>query len=123
MASLETMVGEYPIVFTMDNAPVQSSMPETYPTLQFKYLPPYSPFLNPIENTFSVFKNYTEQHLHAVAGAPTPSGVTQRVHKERTRTKSVQVALPCITREKVQAEYVHANNYLVRCIERTDINN
>ena len=58
MASLEAMVGDYPVVFIVDNAPIHNSMPKTYPTTQFKYLPPYSPFFNPIENTFSVLRNY-----------------------------------------------------------------
>ena len=44
MASLEAMVGDFTVAFIMENASIQNSMPETYPTLQFKYLPPYSPF-------------------------------------------------------------------------------
>ena len=35
MASLEAMVGNYLVVFIMNNAPIHTSMPETYPTLQF----------------------------------------------------------------------------------------
>ena len=49
MASLEAMVGDYQFVFIMDNIPIQKSMPETYHTMQFKHLPPYSPFLNPMK--------------------------------------------------------------------------
>ena len=66
MASLEVMVGDFTVVFIMDNALIHNSMSETYPSLQFKYLSPYSPFLNAIEITFSVLKNYLKQHLYAV---------------------------------------------------------
>ena len=89
MTSLEAMIGDFPVVFVMDNDPIHSSIPETYPTMQFKYLPPYSPFLNPIENTFSVLKNYTKQHLHAVAGAPTPSGVTLNGSKQKVYRRTI----------------------------------
>ena len=30
MASLEAMVGDYPVVFIMDNAPIHNSIRETY---------------------------------------------------------------------------------------------
>ena len=75
LASLTSIIHGYPAVLIMDNAPIHNNMAETYPDVQFRYLPPYSPFLNPIENMFSVLKNFIKQHLHAAAGAPVPVGL------------------------------------------------
>ena len=48
-------------VIILDNASVHNQMADIYPELTFKYLPPYSPFLHPIENCFSVFKAYLDK--------------------------------------------------------------
>ena len=48
-------------IFIADNARIHhySGVKELIASLQLKvvYLPPYSPFLNPIKNIFSVWKN------------------------------------------------------------------
>ena len=51
-------------VIILDKAPVHNQMADIYPELTFKYLPPYSPFLNPIENCFSVFKAHLKPFLN-----------------------------------------------------------
>ena len=42
------------VTVVMDNAPVHNGA--ACEDAEVKYLPPYSPFLNPVENCFSVFK-------------------------------------------------------------------
>jgi hypothetical protein len=48
-------------IFVMDNARIHHykglNEDEFVSTFQIQYLPPYSPFLNPIENVFSLWKN------------------------------------------------------------------
>ncbi|TBU03944.1 putative DDE-like endonuclease, partial [Hamiltosporidium magnivora] len=48
-------------IFVMDNARIHHyrglNDDEEIASYRIKYLPPYSPFLNPIENVFSVWKN------------------------------------------------------------------
>ena len=58
MASLEAILGDEAAIIIMDNAPIHRGIDIIYPELSMKFLPAYSPFVNPIENYFSVFKNY-----------------------------------------------------------------
>ena len=52
-------------IFIMDNVPFHKSQQVKNFILergyQYDYLPPYSPFLNPIENLFSKWKDYTKR--------------------------------------------------------------
>ena len=45
----------------MDNAPFHNGA--TCGNCAIRYLPPYSPFLNPIENCFSIFKSKIREQL------------------------------------------------------------
>ena len=110
----------------MDNAPVHMDMQRNFPILEIKYLPAYSPFLNPIENCFSVFKAYLKQFLHATVGQCTPDraareGTTLQTLRERVLLRGVETALPHVTQDIVCQNYNHANTYLAKCIQEEDL--
>ena len=58
--NLDIIVGEFNTWIIMDKALYHTSIGELFPHRKFVYLPPYSPFLNPIENCFSVLKKRSE---------------------------------------------------------------
>ena len=115
-------------VLILDNAPIHNNIATVYPELNFKFLPPYSPCLNPIENCFSVFKSYLKHYLHneaprCNAARARQEGVTLNVLRENVLKVGVEFALPRVTQHVVLQNYNHANTYLVQCIERRDIFN
>ena len=55
IASLSAIIADARPILVLDNAPIHNGIATVYPKLNFKFLPPYSPCLNPIENCFSVF--------------------------------------------------------------------
>ena len=61
--NLKIILGAEPAVIILDNAPCHSNIDQDFPEVEIKYLPPYSPFLNPIENSFSVLKSAIKRHL------------------------------------------------------------
>ncbi|KAG7159526.1 putative DDE superfamily endonuclease domain-containing protein 44 [Homarus americanus] len=61
IASLAAIIGDARSILVLDNSPIHNGIAAVYPELNFKFLPPYSPCLNPIENCFSVFKSYLKQ--------------------------------------------------------------
>ena len=66
LTSLSVILGEERAVLIMDNAPCHSNVSVDNDALDIKYLPPNSPFLNPIENCFSVFKADMKQRLNMI---------------------------------------------------------
>lgn len=99
-------------VIIMDNVPfhksdaVKSLFETKGHTIQ--YLPPYSPFLNPIENVFSVWKSY-------VRNPP-----IRRVDELHDRIKA---AAENITSEKIENCYLHTKDYLDLSRKRMEILN
>ena len=55
MVNLEVVIEGCNSVLIMDNVPVHNGSSEEFLAMTIKMLPPYSPFLNPIENCFSPF--------------------------------------------------------------------
>ncbi|KAG7173016.1 putative DDE superfamily endonuclease domain-containing protein 2 [Homarus americanus] len=54
MTSLEPVLGSEATVISMDNAPCHAGIEQEFEDRVIKKLPPQSPFLNPIENCFSI---------------------------------------------------------------------
>lgn len=128
IASFEAILGDERPVIIMDNAPIHRGITTIYPELDFRFLPPYSPFLNPIENCFSVFKSYIKRFLHEEVGQCTPArameeGVTLATLRENIIKAGVGFAINRVQDQIVRQNYQHANSYLVKCIERQDIFN
>ena len=53
-------------IFVLDNAQVHKRVIPRYPTHSIQFLPPYSPWLNPIEFTFSPFKAEVKRRIGAL---------------------------------------------------------
>ncbi|KAG7176092.1 putative DDE superfamily endonuclease domain-containing protein 59 [Homarus americanus] len=128
IASLAAIIGDARSILVLDNAPIHNGIAAVYPELNFKFLPPYSPCLNPIENCFSVFKSYLKQYLHREAprcnaAQARQEGVTLNALRENILQVGVEFALPSVTEHVVSQNYNHVNTYLVQCIERRDIFN
>lgn len=126
MVSLEVIIGGSNSVIIMDNAPVHRGIIEEFPALKIKMLPPYSPFLNPIENCFSVFKTFIKQYLatqtmQCTSERASRLGVSLVALRESVLQEAIEVALPQITRSVVERTYGHANTYLTRCLQGDDI--
>ena len=127
MTSHSVILGDERAVLIMDNATCHGNVELHSDNLQVKYLPPNSPFLNPIENCFSVFKNDMKRRLNWVQGevcdrraaaAANMSMVSWRKSiMEREITRSIDV----INQDITANNYRHSNEYLPRCIRREDI--
>ena len=108
-------------VIILDNAPCHRNIDVEFPQLEIKFLPAYSPFLNPIENTFSVLKSAIKRHLQydterSHAQDARAAGRNQVQHREVMLQVAIDAALPSVTREIVANQYAHAATYLTRCI-------
>ncbi|KAG7163762.1 putative DDE superfamily endonuclease domain-containing protein 9 [Homarus americanus] len=111
IASLAAIIGDARSILVLDNAPIHNGIAAVYPELNFKFLPPYSPCLNPIENCFSVFKSYLNQYLHREAprcnaAHARQEGVTLNALRENILQVGVEFALPSVTEHVVSQNYI-----------------
>ena len=126
LTSLKTVLADEDAVILMDNALCHREADTSIPDLRVKFLPPYSPFLNPTENCFSVLKCRLKQHLNTFAGtcnaqAARRASTTLRVFREQHLISRLEESLIVITPEVVQNNYTFSNRYLMKCIARDDI--
>ena len=126
ITSLSAILGEENAILFMNNAPFHSGIQERFPNLSVKSFTHYSPFLNPIENVFSVLKAYIKHYLHEEVGGCTPAraareGRTIQQLREMVLLQGIDSALQDITQNIVANNYSHANTYLARCIEQVDL--
>ena len=70
------------------------------------FLPPYSPFLNPIENMFSKWKQYVKQ---------------QKARSENELMEHINVGLQTITSDNCLKFYQHMMSYIPRCLAKETI--
>ncbi|XP_064100877.1 uncharacterized protein LOC135211501 [Macrobrachium nipponense] len=86
--SLNAILGEEDCIIFMDNAPCHNNISDIFPKRVIRYLPPYSPFLNPIETCFSVIKVLLKNTLNSIVDR---SDVTvARQAGSRNNTTSIQ---------------------------------
>ena len=126
MVSLEEILGGAQALVIMDNAPVHRGVCEAFPDLNIKFLPPYSPFLNPIENCFSVFKSSLKQYIgNEVERCTTERarrrGTTACALREAVLAAAVEMAVPHITPQLVAKTYNHVNTYLLGYLQHQNI--
>ena len=74
----------------LNNALCHSRINESFENLQIRFLPSHSPFLNPIEECFSVFKSHWKQHLHDIPSAnlnkPAAAGTSLNAQRRNSYT-------------------------------------
>jgi transposase len=103
--------------FVMDNCRIHYGVNVNLQEHSIRFLPPYSPFLNPIEAAFSALKAEVKARLSA------PGFNVGYTHPERrvTLLNTITSALPVVTASKCQAFYRHSYTFLARCIQKVDI--
>lgn len=110
----------------MDNAPVHrgAACGDTRP----RFLPPYSPFLNPIENCFSVIKMKIRELLREKDVqnriSTVPVGMTAAHHRQKVLHSLCTSVLEdgvSITGDVVANMAEHVMRYMHRCSTRQDI--
>lgn len=126
LASLEAVLGEEPAVVIMDNAPAHRNA--EMPDHPVRMLPPHSPFLNPIENVFSMYKADLKHRLVQVQQRlDDRTAALAAGHRGLTSWRSAILedlahqAVTTVTRDKVSAAYRHSNTFLAACLAREDI--
>ena len=110
----------------MDNAPIHKK-PNQYIN-NIVFLPKYSPFLNPIENTFSVLKSKIKIKLNDIVDrcdvtAARRAQTTVANYRTTMLVNILNESVDCITPELCAAEYQHSNEYLRKSLQREKINN
>ena len=124
--NLDIILGNYNPLIIMDNAPCHNDVALRFPARQFRYLSPYSPFLNPIENCFATIKSCLKRLLNDVVGSCNVqqahrNGMTLQAYRERLLTSNLEIALGVVTPQLCASLYEHSNSYLMKCINREDI--
>lgn len=122
---------EESVFFIYDNARphVNAQLPQGFPTYVIKRLPPYSPFLNPVEMAHSSFKAGVKRTLALPAwqarvgdiAAARADGVNMQGWRARLLREAAQQNVDTITQEKCMRWYNHSQTYLPRCIGRQPI--
>lgn len=124
--SLDVVIGEEDCVILMDNAPCHNGISEVFSDRAIRYLPPHSPFLNPIENCFSAIKARLKHSLNNVvercdAAAARRAGTSLRAYRERLLIQCMEASLETVTPQLTSSDYTHSNTYLRKCVSKEDI--
>ena len=111
----------------MDNAPSHRAIQDPDEERRVKFLPPHSPFLNPIDNCFSVLKAHAKQRIAHIQ-EEVDSRELARQHgmgivawRSHVLMREVAASMAAITPEIVAANFRHADAYLARCIRGEEI--
>ena len=102
--------GSYAVVLEESKIRHSSSLPCGIPLV---YLPPHSPFLNPIESVFSVYKSIIEKDLDWINKFPSPADRKAKLHD------SIRAAI--LNTEDFDSFYNHCNVFLTKCLLKEDI--
>ena len=112
--NLDIILGDHNPTIILDNAPCHNGIAENFSNRNFKYLPPYSPFLNPIENCFSVIKARIKHLLNDVVGicnlrTAQLHGMTLIACREQILIEKLMISLQVVTPDLCHSLYVHSN--------------
>ena len=126
ITSLSAILGEEKAVLIMDNAPCHN-INFIHEDHKIKYLPPYSPFLNPIENCFSVLKADLKQRLNVIQETvcsqreANRAGMSMIAWREHILSREIMQSMEKITQTIVENNYRKSNSYLEQCMTQADI--
>ena len=100
-------------VIVLDNARIHHglSLPDNSPEIVF--LPPYSPFLNPIESVFSVIKCGVKKDLCWINSESTQPERKKKLYRSISQRTEAAKDFACF--------YRHCKSYLTRCLLMEDI--
>ena len=126
ITSLSAILGEENAFLIMDNAPCHN-IQFNHQDHKIKYLPPYSPFLNPIENCFSVLKADLKQRLNILQEKvdsqreANQAGMCMIAWREHILSREIMNSIEKITQTIVSKNYEKSNSYLDQCMAQIDI--
>lgn len=129
VSEVSALVDE-PFTLIMDNARVHANAPLlARPDQEVRYLPVYSPFLNPTEMAISALKAALKRRLTEPATtaelrdrqAAAQLGETLQARRLRILRREFEASLPAITVDKCVDWHNHALQYAPRCMHREDI--
>ena len=110
----------------LDNAPVHNGA--FCDDIEIRFLPPYSPFLNPIENVFSTFKLKIRALLREdgtvqrLAAAPQGQSIAEhRMSVLKDLATTTIEDQDTLSGEKVTHMCTHVMQYMHRCFAMADI--
>ena len=131
MQSLCAIIGpQEDVKIVMDNAPCHRNIEQLVSMTdnqEIKKLPPWSPFLNPIENCFSVMKASAKQQIALAQPrlnsreAAAAAGCSMTAWRNRLLHEIILASMDAITQEKVANEYQFANWFVPACAAGEDI--
>ena len=108
------------VVFIFDNAPSHNSAATAHlqPNRSYRFEPPYSPFLNICEGSFSIWKASFKRHMAEVCHHLLLQG-----HQERLATmmQLAEQAIADVTHEKTRRLYQHTLTLIPACLAKEDI--
>jgi len=122
-------LGDASVFLIMDNAPCHRGATSSNAQHRIKYLPAYSPMLNPIEESFSAWKSVvksvlvrpmTQQRIFDNEAAR-QQGVALYTWRRNVLQEVGQSALSTLTVEKCNAWYRHSLTFLPLCQQMADI--
>lgn len=122
LVSLAAILGDERAILLLDNAPSHRALENPDAAREVRFLPAHSPFLNPIENCFSVLKAGAKQRLACTQGVADNRRLAQQHNmgllewRNHVLIREVSASMEAITPEIVAANYRHADSYLTRCI-------
>lgn len=113
----------------MENAPCHKIINELLGDLEIKYQTTYSPFLNPIDECFSVFKSNLRHQLNGIsAGNPDDADAARQAGQPyyQRRLQPLHAAInavieAAVARDDVAATYHQSNSFLMACLLQQDI--
>lgn len=126
ITNVDIILGDFHPEIIMDNAPCHNGIQALFPHRNMKYLPPYSPFLNPIEECFSVIKSRLKIMLnHDIencnVGEARRRGMTLIALRENFLRTNIEAAVIVADPALCSTLYEHANSFLMKCLHNEDI--
>ena len=114
------------VAFIMDNASIHRDIDlSLYPHGRVFMLSPYSPQLNPIEETFSVIKHWAKVFIsnHRQQLLQKPEGITWKVHKTTFLGDAMSYGLSKINIGTISNQIQHVNKYMLKATRSEDFSN
>lgn len=117
LEELSQLVADHEVFFIMDNCRIHHNILLNDPNHQIVYLPPYSPFLNPIESAFSVLKAEVKKKLASLTTSLPFIYSERRNQLENVIMSSFNVVTP----EKCRSFFQHSATFFPNCLQKQNI--
>jgi hypothetical protein len=117
------------VLLVLDNARFhrEEDLAATFgvPTRRHRFLPPYSPFLNPIEEAFNCFKSAVKHELRMrrdeVLGIQQLPWGQKSARRREVLAAVLPLCVPVVTVAKCVGFYAHSVSFYPACLAQSDI--